>query len=607
MKPPKPPANQPPSNQPPNQPPSGKQDGKGAGYSGYGTYGDYGAYGGYGTYGYGQGGGYGAGGGYGGAGGYGGQGGYGQGGYGGYYYGYGYGAYPTGGEPSQTRSIRDYLVILRERIWYLLLTFFVIFGAFVLYLVNATPEYVATASLRVFKSEVSPMDSGLKDPTTEIVGPEEFNTRIRLMETRDIATAVAGRMSDEERNAFLLPFRSNNPLQPEMTLIDRLLTRRTVSPGRLAYILQIGVEHPDPQLAAKVADYFAEEFINYNGRLNVEKAMKAVEELQQQEKEQGNKVEQIQADMNAMVDKYGALNLDPKNNVMPAKLQALNADVISKQTLLDQFEGRWKQCQDFKAKGENLWNLSFIASDGHVSSLRTGIDTLNTEIAGLSQSFGERHPEIVSRVERRQILEKQLQTAIDTAVSTVYSDYQSAQDQFNRASTELNDVQKEIHELSKVQVEYDHLQSQKDSAEAMHKQMLLTIEEQRSKIILGGESYQVVDHAAGSVVQSEPKAVLLICAGLVMGSMAGIGMAFLVAFLDDRIKSAFDIETYVGLPLIGILPRIAHLNANEKAQAVASNADRRITEAFRSLYSALKLNDASKKRPRYSRYFDRAL
>ena len=438
------------------------------------------------------------------------------------------------------------------------------------------------------------MDSGLKDPTTDVAGPEEFNTRIRLMETRDIAVAVAGRMSDEERNAFLLPFRSNNPLQPEMTLVDRLLTRRTVSPGRLAYILQIGIEHPDPQLATKVADYYAEEFIHYNSTLNVEKAMKAVEELEQQSKEQGNKVEQIQSDMNALVEKYGTLNLDPKNNVMPAKLAALNANVIADQATLDLYEGRWKQCEDFKAKNQPLWNLSFIESDSHVSSLLTSIDTLNTEIAGLSQSFGERHPEIVSRVERRQNLEAELQTAVDNTVQTVYSDYQGAQDRFNSASAELNDVQNEIHELSKVQVEYDHLQSQKDSADAMHRQMLTTIEEQRSKIILGGESYQIVDHAAGSVVQSEPKAALLICAGLVMGTMAGIGMAFLVAFLDDRIKSAFDIETYVGLPLIGILPRIAHLNANEKAQAVASNADRRITEAFRSLYSALKLNDASK-------------
>jgi capsular exopolysaccharide synthesis family protein len=88
--------------------------------------------------------------------------------------------------------------------------------------------------------------------------------------------------------------------------------------------------------------------------------------------------------------------------------------------------------------------------------------------------------------------------------------------------------------------------------------------------------------------------MLIIVSGLVIGLMAGVGMAFLVAFLDDRIKSAFDIESFVGLPLLGILPRIAHLNANEKAQAVASNTDRRITEAFRSIYSSLKLNDASK-------------
>jgi capsular exopolysaccharide synthesis family protein len=594
MKPPKPPSNQPPQNQPPNQPsPPAKSDGKGSGYSGYGTYGDYGAYG-YGT-GYGNYGGYGAGG-SGAPGGPGGQGGYGPGGYGGYYYGYGYGygGNPAGGEPAQSRSIRDYLIILRERIWYLLLTFFVIFGAFVLYLVNTTPEYVATASLRVYKSVDTPMDSGLKDPTDEVVGPEEFNTRIRLMETRDIAVAVAGRMSDEEKAAFLAPFRTNNALVPEMNLVDRLMSRRQVTPGRMAYILQVGVEHPTPDLAAKVANYFAEEFINYNSRLNVEKAMKAVEELKQQSKEQGEKVDQIEAQKNAMVDKYGTLNLDPKNNVMPAQLQAYNAAVTAAQGELDLCEVRWKQCQDFLASHQPLWNLSFIAADKEVSDTRTAIDNLNTEISGLEQTFGERHPEIVKRNEQIDTLKKQLSDAVDNVVKTVKSEYDAAQDRFNRASQELDNLQKENHELSLAQENFDQLQTEKDSAEAMLQQLDKTIEEQQSKIILGGESYQKIDDASSSIVQSEPKAVLLISAGLVTGAMAGIGMAFLVAFLDDRIKSAFDIESYVGLPLIGILPRIAHLNANEKAQAVASNADRRITEAFRSLYSALKLNDASK-------------
>lgn len=71
-------------------------------------------------------------------------------------------------------------------------------------------------------------------------------------------------------------------------------------------------------------------------------------------------------------------------------------------------------------------------------------------------------------------------------------------------------------------------------------------------------------------------------------------MAFLVAFMDDRAKSAYDVESVIGLPLLGVIPRIKRLNSSEKAQVAASNADRATTEAFRSLYSTLKVNPLGK-------------
>ena len=397
------------------------------------------------------------------------------------------------------------------------------------YLHNATPEYIATASLRVFKSEVTPLNSGLTDPSAGVIGLEEFNTRLRMMQARDIAVAVAGRMTDAERAAFLQPFKSNNPSQPEMDLIDRLLTRRTVAPGRLAYIMQVYVEHPNPQIAAKVADYFAQEFINYNSRLNVEKAMKAVEELNQQSTEQGNKVAQIQDEMSAIAAKYGQINLDPNNNVMPAKLEQLNSLAVTAQSEFDQAQERWKQCQDYQAANKPLWNLSFIAADKHISDLLANIDTLNTEIADLSRTYGDQHPEIVARVQRRQTLESELQSAAATVSQQIYTDYQSAGDRLNRASQELNDFQQQIQDLSRAQIDYDNLQSQKIAAQAMHGQMLSTIEQQRSKIVLGGESYQIIDHAAGSVVQSEPKTVLVIFGSMVGGVLAGIFIPLLLS------------------------------------------------------------------------------
>jgi len=91
-----------------------------------------------------------------------------------------------------------------------------------------------------------------------------------------------------------------------------------------------------------------------------------------------------------------------------------------------------------------------------------------------------------------------------------------------------------------------------------------------------------------------PNVPLNLGLGVVGGLGLGLALAFFVAFIDDRVKSSYDIEGVVGLPLIGIIPELKRLDPTEKAKVVSSNSDRQVAEAFRTLHSSLRLKDESK-------------
>jgi tyrosine-protein kinase len=87
---------------------------------------------------------------------------------------------------------------------------------------------------------------------------------------------------------------------------------------------------------------------------------------------------------------------------------------------------------------------------------------------------------------------------------------------------------------------------------------LVTRESQLSTalVLQGGNAPHVVQPAGGGAkIRPRPKRNALL--GLVLGGILGIGLAFLREALDKRVRSEDDIETLLGLPLLGRLPKPA--------------------------------------------------
>ena len=88
---------------------------------------------------------------YGGGGGYGGS----NYGYGGSNYGYGGGYADGGGGSGPQRSFKDYFLMFRERIWYLLVALFILFSGSILYTFNKTKVYTAVSQVQLFRDDAS--------------------------------------------------------------------------------------------------------------------------------------------------------------------------------------------------------------------------------------------------------------------------------------------------------------------------------------------------------------------------------------------------------------------------------------------------------------------
>ncbi|PGT79460.1 MULTISPECIES: YveK family protein [Bacillaceae] len=69
----------------------------------------------------------------------------------------------------------------------------------------------------------------------------------------------------------------------------------------------------------------------------------------------------------------------------------------------------------------------------------------------------------------------------------------------------------------------------------------------------------------------KPQHVLNVTIALVIGLMISFGIIFLMEYLDNTFKNSHDIESYLGLPVLGSIPEVSHKKSS-KAKALGGEA-----------------------------------
>ncbi len=515
--------------------------------------------------------------------------------YGGGYAGYsavGYGEGDAAGGQVQ-RTFHDYLLILRERIWYVVVVFLVVFSSSLVYTLSEPKIFQSSATVQIFRKDTTIMQGG-QVLDTDIRGAEDLNTQIKIIESVSIIQRVASRITGDDLKAFLAPYEKSSA---DLAFVAETIAKnRKVVPQRLTLVVAIAYQHPDRFVAAKVANLFAEEYMNHNARLRSVSNSKAVEELQITVDDQRKKVDQLAQKLQNYKEKNKTVSLDQRKDIVSESLRSINLEVQRSGIALRSAEIRLNQIKEFRSKGADLTGLSFIAAQPLIADLQGQVAANKIVIAKLSERYRDLHPDMIAAKNQYAQTQRELERAVDSACKQVESEYQSALTNHTLRQQELERNKEESLELDRAGVEYTMIEREYKTQDAILQTIAARQRETSMNSTIETQNARIVDTATPAAESKpiSPNVPLNLGLGIAGGLGMGLAFAFFVAFIDDRVKSSFDIEGVVGLPLIGIIPQIKRMEQPEKAQIVANNGDRQVAEAFLTLHSSLRLKDESK-------------
>ncbi len=136
--------------------------------------------------------------------------------------------------------------------------------------------------------------------------------------------------------------------------------------------------------------------------------------------------------------------------------------------------------------------------------------------------------------------------------------------------------------LSGKGIEYGVLQRDANTNRQMFDNLLQRAKETDVSAKLETSNIRVVDKAEVPRRPARPNRTLNLLLALFGGGLFAVGLAFFFEYIDNRIKSPEEIKGYLGLPFLGLVPKLSD-DADTDAPLLHTGVPTLFAEAFRNL------------------------
>lgn len=467
-------------------------------------------------------------------------------------------------------DLREYWEIIVKKRVLIGVIFAVTVLAVTIYSLVATPIYEAVSTVMV-REQGSAAQMMLFDSMGG-AGKNTAQNYIQIMKSRTILEQVATLMG-----------------QPDLDL--KVLEKKiTIQPIQGSDVLKISMQSPDPEEAQNFVNILTSVFINWNrlyqqedrrsARLFIEAQLESVSEnlrIAEEELRAYREREKVIAPMEETIAKI-------------EQIVMLETDLVEVAVAKDETEERITQVRSKLAEQEEtLISSTTIAQNAFVTQYRTRLADLEIALSGAKEKYTDKHPSVLGlQAEIEDVkakLAEQVERVIGAETKTLNPVHRelygslinleveamalSAREESLRNLVEQNKY--EMSFLPAKELELARLMRDAKVLEELYILLRTRNEETRIAEAMQTADVQVIDSAILPEKPVKPRVKLNIAIGAVLGMFLGVGIAFLVEFMDTTLKTKEDAEKLLGIPVLGQIPDFQLVDQNQQKRRFFSN------------------------------------
>ena len=516
-------------------------------------------------------------------------------------------------------TLRDLVQMFRRRRVIVFITTGVVFALAVLFCAVSTRRYQAAGTIQVQKESSDGLDlqslmgSG-GDASDALDADINIQTQASILQSNALALRTIEKLRLEDTRSFnpppglvswlvnLFPGDSSKP-DMRMVVAGRQANalavfhkNLSVKPMAGTRLIEVDYLDPDPEQASAVVNQLVQELVDYTFESRYKATEAASASLSKQLAELRMRSENLQAQVAQMQRDSGIYSIGTTD--AQGRQQAYSAVLDQFQraatTLSDASQNRiLKEAIYQAAKSGDAEMLSSLAGNSLVSGSTNSLATIQNlrgqeallqgQLNQMKTKFGPGYPKIGEIQANISALEHSIQQEIGRIAERARNDYQVADQTWKDAQKNYNTQKVQADALNDKAIRYIITRQEADDSRMLYEDLLKRLKEAGILQGLKSNTITVVDQALMPLKPSKPNVPFYLAAALAFGVFLGGAGVLVVDTLDNTVQDASVIEQ-MGLPLIGVLPRLANHN---RAIEVRSNPKSRYSEMVRNLRSVL--------------------
>jgi polysaccharide biosynthesis transport protein len=550
---------------------------------------------------------------------------------------------PYGASPTEATHLRDYLMVVLKRKWLILSLLVVVTSLVAIQMYRLPSIYEATTTILIQPKQSSVLQT--KEIVINQEDPAYRQTQLMLLRSPALARQVILTLDLQNNPTFLgsqspgliaglrkmfsrgpdasapraapgttqqLPIVKETEVREQLTAEqiarlepyeDTLIANMTVEPEPGTNLVRISYKHTNPEMAQKITNTLADVFILNNFDRETAGTQKSANTIARELAELQLKIRQgEEARLN-----YARNNNLPQTEDPGGNIPAEQVTMLSKQLLEAESETRnLKAIYDAAASQQDKNAVQEVIENKRIQSLREKLDILKAQRAELLVTYTPEWPAVKKMDEQIKNLEEALSKAPNEIISSMKARYEAALAKEQKVRQQFLAAQGVTSQQNQAQIQMSMLKQQLET-DKQYAAMLL----QKQRELSIGENdktnnISVVNLARPGALVGPPRTRNIFIAFL-LALAAGIGLAFLLDYLDDSLKSVEDVDRYLHLPALALIPasRSDSLRLKGRGKAPAPTEENEITalalindarspaaEAYRHLRTSLLLSSA---------------